>query len=407
MNRGRSLGAGSLRQRRLKNRSTWTLTWTDAQGQRRTKTLGPDRRLAERVRVEILSQRDAALCGLGQVEGQNRRLSEITALYLPDLAARTTQMHVINVELRLRRTIQNLRDPRVRDLTPLVAIQYRNQRLASGLAPRTANLEVDVVRSMLRWAVMAQVIAANPLQVIPRLRQGKGYERLRRRALSEDEVARLLAAAEAEDAELAQWWHVYRAVKSPVRVPQEPLIRTMLLTGARYGEVRRVTWGDLDLQRRVLRLRSEVTKSRAERHVPLSADHVDRLQRLRLVHQAVLGRIPAVGDLTFLAPQGTPLCRPSNNANRVFHRLLERARVQRTDETGRRVVLHSTRMTAASRLVRSGASLPVAQRILGHASPVTTASCYVDVEAADLRAAIDALPELGGAAHPARAKEAN
>jgi integrase/recombinase XerD len=188
-------------------------------------------------------------------------------------------------------------------------------------------------------------------------------------------------------------------------VPQEPLVRTMLLTGARYGEVRRVAWADLDVQRRVLRLRSEVTKSRRERLIPLTDDLVGRLQRLRAVQQVALGCMPTIADLIFLAPQGTPLCRPSNNVNRLFARLLDRARIPKVDETGRAVVLHGLRMTCASRLVRSGASLPVAQKLLGHASPVTTAACYVEVDAEDLRAAVESLPEVG-AARPTAAREA-
>jgi integrase len=81
-----------------------------------------------------------------------------------------------------------------------------------------------------------------------------------------------------------------------MRVPQAPLWRAFLETGARYGELVRVTWADLDVDRRVVILRAENTKTRREREIPLLAELVAELRNLVSIHVAVLGRPLRPGD---------------------------------------------------------------------------------------------------------------
>ena len=62
-------------------------------------------------------------------------------------------------------------------------------------------------------------------------------QRCRRRALSESEIQRFLAAMDADHE------HCDSLLAGRARVPQAPFFRTLLSTGARYGELRQSPGG--------------------------------------------------------------------------------------------------------------------------------------------------------------------
>lgn len=321
-------------------------------------------------------------------------LREIAREYLDDLKHRVTELHFRNVELRLGRTLAALGVDRVDALQPLAVIRYRNQLRAEGLAPRSANLIVDNLRTMLGWAHDCGLITANPLGRIRRLPDGAGHQRCVRRALSDEEIGRFLAAAEADDAETARGWALRGGGegnhrRSAQRVPQAPLWRGFLDTGARWSELTRVVWGDIDLERRTLCLRAENTKAKRRRVVPLGAGVRAVLLALRGVHERVLGRPVTREDAVFLTPEGARWCRPTNNAMRIFNRLLVRAGIARVDAEGRKLDIHALRHTFGSRMARSGAGLVHVQRLMGHSDPKLTAQVYTHLDVEDLRGAIE------------------
>jgi integrase len=391
----RALGPGSLK--RDKN-GAWVFFWTDALGRRRSRRLSTDKAVAERLRIEILRQRDLEAAGLGGVEGQSRPLAEIAEHYVEDLGPRAVPAHVAQVRARLNRVLRELGGPRVRDVQPYLVARMRARRVAGGASNRTANLEVDTVRACLNWAVRMGLIAANPIASLPGL---PARPRCIRRALSDQEITRFLAAAEADDAEQAahiagvrsgatkgvQW----ALRKRQQRIPQAPFWRAFLATGARYGELAAVTWADLDLQRRTLTLRAETTKSRKQRTLPLPQGIVETLADLRAHHERALRRIVGPRDRVFLTPDGAPWPEATTNAMRVFDRLLLRAGIEREDPHGRKIDIHALRGTVASRLARRGVGLVQAQRLLGHSDPKLTAKHYTVLEVEDLRGAVETL----------------
>jgi hypothetical protein len=155
VNVSRALGPGRL----WKRDQSWVLDYTDARGARRRRVLGTDKRVAERRRAEVVRRRDMELDGLGAVEGQGLTLDAIAGDYLVDLAPRVTPMHLKNVRLKLDHVLSELGGRRVRDIKPMDAVRLRNRLVAEGRSHRTANLYVDVVRAMLRWAVESGVVA--------------------------------------------------------------------------------------------------------------------------------------------------------------------------------------------------------------------------------------------------------
>ena len=76
----------------------WAIDYRDAEGRRRRKLLGPDKRVAERRRQELINQRNMQLDGLGAVEGMTLTLDEILGVYLEDLGARVSPRHANFIE---------------------------------------------------------------------------------------------------------------------------------------------------------------------------------------------------------------------------------------------------------------------------------------------------------------------
>jgi integrase len=272
--------------------------------------------------------------------------------------------------------------------------------LKKGLSTRSANLGCDVLRAMLRWAERVSLIAQSPIEKMPRLPESEATKRYRRRAMSEDEIARFLAAAEADDRQnegIARGWARskgarLRALGSPrPRVPQAPLFRFLLEAATRYGETVRVTWADFDEENRSVTLRAETTKAGRSRTIPIREQLARELTGLREIHERVLGRPVTQRDRMFRTPEGAEWCGPTNNVMRIFDRLLEAAGIARLDDQGKKLDVHSLRHTAASRYARAGVGLVHLQKLLGHADPKLTSRVYSHLGVEDLRQAVDRL----------------
>ena len=322
------------------------------------------------------------------------KLDDIQREYLDDLRHRVSAAHYRNVELRLARTLAALGVERIDDLQPIAVIRYRNQLREQGLSNRSANLVVDNLRTMLGWADECGLVATNPLGRIRRLPDGAGHQRCVRRALSEDEIRAFLKAAEADDRDTAKTWKTKGGGeknhrRTAVRIPQAPMWRGFLETGARWSELTRTRWSDVDLRRRTLLLRAENTKARRRRVVPLGGALVAELRRMRGLQARALSAAIGDGDRVFLTPEGSRWCRPTNNAMRVFNRILVRAGIDRVDAEGRKLDIHALRHTFGSRMARSGAGLVHVQRLLGHSDPKLTAQVYTHLDVEDLRSAIE------------------
>ncbi len=64
---------------------------------------------------------------------------------------------------------------------------------------------------------------------------------------------------------------------------------------------------------------------------------MDRLIRLRALHESVLKRLPNVDDRIFLSPAGCPWPRESTNARRLLDRLLNQAGIPKVNHAGEKL----------------------------------------------------------------------
>jgi len=380
---GRALSAGSLKlKKRGAGPARWVLAWTDAGGRRHRQALSTDKRTAERLRAKLIHQRDLEVAGLGAVEGQSMSLVELRTSYLTDLKARVGSKQLRSITDALVRMLQALPAQRVRDLRMIDLMRYRTARLGEGVAHRTVNVETGALRSMLRWAVMAGLIAESPLAQLKPLPTGERHQRHVRRALSDNEIERLLAAAREDDASC-------EVLSRGRRVPQATLWLALIETGARWGELTSTTWADLDAERRALTLRASNTKSGRTRMIPLRQDLVVELLALRDIHQRVRMQLVRLGDHVFLSPDGSNWATYTTNARRLLRRTLDRAGIDRINSAGHVIDVHALRHTALSRMARRGVPLVIAQRIAGHSSPDITSRHYVHVDLEDLRVGVE------------------
>ena len=199
--------------------------------------------------------------------------------------------------------------------------------------PYRANRTIAVLSKMFSLAIKWQYRSDNPAKGIER-----NQEQKRERYLSGDELVRLSKA-------LAK--HKEKNTAN--------IIRLLLLTGARSGEMMAARWNDFDLENGVWTKPGSTTKQKTFHRVPLSAPARQILSVMRK---------DAKDDAEFLfAGRGS--------AHRVDLKKAWPAICKAAGLSNARV--HDLRHTYASILASAGQSLPIIGALLGHSQPATTA----------------------------------
>ena len=182
------------------------------------------------------------------------------------------------------------------DLDRSAVEKWLNVRKASGSSARTRNVDLIRLDSFMNWCISNRRLAVNPLAGIPKAKE-KADPRRKRRALTEDELARLLDAARRRP--LRDALAVRRGPRKGVgtsdilpgtRARLELLGReraliykTLVLTGLRKAELASLTVAQvhLDTPRPCFELDAKDEKSREGNSIPLRDDLAADL-RLRL-----------------------------------------------------------------------------------------------------------------------------
>jgi integrase len=219
-------------------------------------------------------------------------------------------------------------------------IDKLHRKITAAGAPYRANRVASVLSKMLALSVRWGMRDDNPALGIERNR-----EKPRKRYLSGDELGRLVAALAAHPDKQAA-----------------DIIRLLLLTGSRRGEVLGMRWADLDLGTGVWSKAAENVKQGVDHVVSLSAPARQLLSEIR-TRQQQASKHKSLSEYVF-----------AGNNSKAHRLYIERAwgRLCRaTGITGLRV--HDLRHSFASQLVSSGHSLPLIGALLGHSNPNTTA----------------------------------
>jgi integrase len=148
------------------------------------------------------------------------------------------------------------------------------------------------------------------------------------------------------------------------------MLLAALRTGLRFGELTGLQWTDVDFEGGFIEVRRtlhdggrvELPKNGKIRRVDMSRQLRDELRRLHTerAREALQKGWGGVPEWVFCNEDGKPLWR-SDFERRVFHKVLERAKV-------RRVRFHDLRHTYASRLLQNGETLTYVKDQMGHHS---------------------------------------
>ncbi|GJD51277.1 Tyrosine recombinase XerC [Methylobacterium crusticola] len=228
-------------------------------------------------------------------------------------------------------------------LSELTRAEIRAWHARQSHRPRAANHELAVLRKALSLAVADELIAINPARGIPLHPEG-----------SRDRVP--------DDSEIRAIW---KELSSPgLRIQAATLIKLLIVTGCRVGELQATRWADIDLKAGLLSLRSESTKAGA-RHVHLSS--------------------PAVALLTDLPRRSTfVFCNDVGNesiAKAVVRRTWEKVRIKAGAPDLR---LHDLRHGFSTRGAGLGANALILRDALGHKTLAMTGR-YVSRQNAPLQ----------------------
>lgn len=228
-----------------------------------------------------------------------------------------------------------------------------------GAARTTIARQVSSAKTFCAWAVRQGVLPADPAQ---RLQAPKAHRTLPTVLAPEQAAAAVDAAAAADGADQPD---------SPVSRRDRVILELLYSCGIRVGELCGLDVGDVDRDRRVIRVIGKGDKQRSVPYGRPAATAVDAW----LHHGRPALATTASGNALLLGVKGGRL--DQRMARTVVHRATEAA--------GQSVGPHALRHSAATHLLEGGADLRVVQELLGHSSLATT-QLYTHVSVERLRA---------------------
>jgi integrase len=209
----------------------------------------------------------------------------------------------------------------------------RIHREVSKTRPIRANRVAQLLSKMFALAIRWEYRTDNPVQGLEKNQEGR-----RNRYLSMDELERLTAVLN---------HHPNRRCAN--------IIKLLLFTGARRGEVMNATWDQFDLEEGVWVKPSAHTKQRKEHRVPLSEEAVELLSDIK----------SEAASSPYVFPGKSPE-RPLSEIKTFWMGVCRKAGLEDFR-------IHDLRHTYASILASEGLGLPIIGALLGHTQPQTTA----------------------------------
>ena len=388
--RQRGNGRGTLIQRNVGG--VWIAKWYDHNGQRRERsTRTTDKRAAERILskwcTDATLRRENVIDARAETLAQQARrpLSEhLTDFEKALQATGSTPKHVSLVLARARKVVDGAGFKRWADISASRVMEYvyelradkeiRNEagevvKVRRGISAQTFNFYLQAMKQFGRWMVKDRRAADSPLAHLEGLNV-KTDRRHDRRALTVDELRRLLKAAEEGD-EIRRMGGAERAM----------LYRLSVETGLRAGELRSLTPASfkLDGDAPTVTVAAAYSKRRREDVLPLRTSMVAEL------HGFLARRLAGTPVFRMPAPE---------HLSKMFRSDVTAAGIDYRDDAGRVVDFHALRHTFITNLAIGGVHPKTAQSLARHSTITLTMDRYTHRYAGDDAAALDVLPDL-------------
>jgi integrase len=316
---------------------TYSLRYVDEAGRQRQHKIGryedisfdQARKLAKRLRSEV------TLGGNPAVQKEEKKAiplySELAQMHLDHV--KPTHRSYATIEMYMRRhLVPRWGKLRLDEIMPHDISKWLAGKSETGLAPATVEkMRVTLNRSFelaCRWQIPGG--DRNPLKSVPRRR----IHNARERYLTADQAQRLLKSCD-----------------ESVNPQLGNIVRLLLLTGSRRGELLNAKWQHVDLERRAWHI--PTSKTGKPRYVPLSQAAMD-----------VIAALPRWDNCEWLLPNPETL-KPYYDLKRPWDTARDAAGLE-----GLRI--HDLRHSSASFMINAGIDLFAVGRILGHADHQST-----------------------------------
>jgi integrase len=336
--------------------TAWIADYFDQDGKRHIKTFA---RQSE-AKAWLVTAQGEVVRGVHTPESTSITVTEAAALWLDkgaleNLERSTLRQYRNHVDLHIKPA--RIGGEKLARLSTPVIEAFRDDLLRRGSRPMARKVLASL-KSILGEAQRRGLVAHNaaqPVRVDVKKRE-QGKLAVRRHIPSKEEIQAILAKAE------GRW---------------RPLLVTAIFTGLRSSELRGLTWGDVDFERKVISVHQRADawgemgapKSAAgERDIPMSPMVVNVLREWRLACPK--------GDAGLVFPNGNGnIENHANIANRGFYALQQAAGI--VDADGKpKYGLHALRHFFASWAIERGFSAKRVQALLGHSSIQMTFDVY-------------------------------
>ena len=380
----------------------WYVRYRDANGKCQRESTGcRERQAAEKVLADILGRTEKVRAGvmsrqeMAASNGLEAPIEKHIKNYLSHLAVkiirgrRVSPRHVKYVGEKLERIISECRFATLKDIDRKTMQHWLTKLSHTSLSSRTVNMHRAAIIAFCNWCVNEGRLIVNPLAGLPKVPETEPTRK--RRPLTEDEIARLLTAAQKrplqdaltirrgknKDKLLAKVKPAECERLEHIGLERALVYKFMMLTGLRRGETASLTVGNicLDEDNPYVAIEGKHAKSGRSAILPLRADLADDLRK-------------------HIAHKTGKLFNIKRNFLRSFNLDLAAAGIAKTDGQGRTVDVHSLRHTFATLLARNGVSPAVAQKLMRHSDIRLTMNTYTQLDLADTAGAVAELPEM-------------
>jgi integrase len=396
----RSFGPGRLESVPQEGgRNRYRFHFTDAAGRRRRPWLGTNQNVAKRKAAQLIADREEVLVNGGRV-AEDGLWADVLPEFLLDLELQGTASYVAAARRSCERVLGECKFRLLSDID-LATVQIWLRRRMASVAPGTANYDIKLTRRFIKWCVHRRLLLSDPLYGIQLVKH-----RVTRpaRALTEQEIADLLAAADRLDIRALEHSQGIATISAGTKgakwkpkggrvpFPQALILRFLLKVGSRYGESRLLAWGAVNRDRGVIRFREATTKTDRERRFPIDTELGDLLGSLKEAAHSTTGQIPTVSSPVLLSPLGHQLSKDGTNFRTWFYRALAAAKIERINEAKEVLKVHGTRHTWATRMLGAGVPLMKVKELGGWKTTAVLEQIYAHIRAEDSRADVQAVP---------------
>jgi integrase len=320
----------------------------------------PLKTIAREAEQDRRRELEKTLAGMPIEKRENRinSVADLVKTYLEryELDHRGREKSILFAKGRLAHVTRLLGNSRLPDLTEDAVRRYIKTRIAEEVSGRTINMELGELSRAIgkQWSFLW-----------PKVRKQEERKDIGR-ALSPEEEARLLESAGKKGR-----WHTAAVI-----------IRALLLTGMRSGELTGAAWGQVDFQRRVLTVGRAKTSCGTGRQIPMNND----LFLLLSAHAAwFTEKFGAARPEHYLFPFGSvpnDPTRPTTTLKTAWDSI-------RTD-SGVSCRLHDLRHTAVTKLAEAGTPESTMLSLVGHMSRAMLER-YSHIRMAAKRTAVESL----------------